>query len=579
MWAGAKRERVMFALAVTASIVFGFLTVADAWVLGWATDEAIVPAFQRGDASTAALWTAAAAFLIVALVRTLAVIGRRLFGGIVFYRLVRDDRLEVTRAYVRLPLSWHRRHSTGSLLSNANADVEARWGVFMPLPMAIGTVAMLVAAIITMLAADIMLTIVGLVSFPLLFLANAIYQRWQAPRIALAQQLRAELSAIAHESFDGALVVKSLGRETDETQRFARISEQLRDANVSVGRVRAVFDPFIEALPNLAVLAVIVLGTVRVINGQAAPGDVVQIAFMFTVVAMPVRSFGWVLGELPRAVVGEIRVASVLNERAHTEWGSRPIPGSGPLEVTVTGLAYSHPDEPSAQALTDVSFRVKPGTVTAVVGSTGSGKSTLMSLLARLTDPSSGSVRFNNVDVRESSNLALTQTVALVPQSTFIFDDTVRANITLGLDVLDATVWEVLETVQARTFVEQLPEGLDTVLGERGTSLSGGQRQRIALARALIRKPRLLVLDDATSALDPHVEQTILRALGAQADAPTTIVVAYRKATIALADQIVLLAGGQIAEIGTDSDLRSRSERYRDLVDAYDVARGEVDHE
>lgn len=579
MWSGAKRERVMFALAVTASVVFGFLTVADAWVLGWATDEAIVPAFQNGDTTSAAIWAAAFAFLIVALIRTLAVIGRRLFGGIVYYRLVRDDRLNVTRAYVRLPLSWHRKHSTGSLLSNANADVEARWGVFMPLPMAIGTVAMMIAAIVTMLAADVVLTIVGLVSFPLLFLANGIYQRWQAPRIALAQQLRAELSSVAHESFDGALVVKSLGREAAETQRFARVSEQLRDANVSIGRVRAVFDPFIEALPNLAVLAVIVLGTARVLSGQAAAGDVVQIAFMFTVVAMPVRSFGWVLGELPRAVVGEARVSSVLNERSQMVWGTDSVPASGPVEVLVTDVSYSHPDEPATRALTDLSFTVAPGSVTAIVGSTGSGKSTLISLLARLTDPDAGDVRFGGVDVRNLTQTAFTGAVALVPQATFIFDDTVRANVCLGLEISEDELLEVLELVQARTFIEQLPDGLGTVLGERGTSLSGGQRQRIALARALVRKPQVLLLDDATSALDPHVEQAILRALGARKDAPTTIVVAYRKATIALADQIVLLAAGQIEDAGTEADLRSRSVRYRDLVDAYDVARGEVDHE
>lgn len=257
MWAGIKRQPWMFSWAVVSSVLFGFLTVADAWVLGWATDHAIVPAFEANNHTSGAIRLAALLFILVALVRTIAVIGRRLLGGVVFYRLVRDDRLEVTRSYVRLPLSWHHRHSAGSLLSNANADVEARWGVFMPLPMAIGTIAMLVAAIVTMLAADVVLTIVGLVSFPLLFIANGVYQRWQAPRIALAQRLRAELSSIAHESFDGALVVKSLGREASETERFARISDELRDANVSVGRVRAVFDPLVEALPNLSVLVVI----------------------------------------------------------------------------------------------------------------------------------------------------------------------------------------------------------------------------------------------------------------------------------------------------------------------------------
>lgn len=579
MWAGIKREPWMFGWAVVSSVLFGFLTVADAWVLGWATDHAIVPAFEANDHTSGAIRLAALLFIVVALVRTIAVIGRRLLGGVVFYRLVRDDRLEVTRSYVRLPLSWHHRHSAGSLLSNANADVEARWGVFMPLPMAIGTIAMLVAAIVTMLAADVVLTIVGLVSFPLLFIANGVYQRWQAPRIALAQQLRAELSSIAHESFDGALVVKSLGREASETERFARISDELRDANVSVGRVRAVFDPLVEALPNLSVLVVILLGTARVLSGQAAPGDVVQIAFMFTIVAMPVRSFGWVLGELPRAVVGEARVGAVLRDRSHMPWGTQEIAGEGPASLQVRDLHYFHPDDDTSRALSHIDFEVPAGSVTAIVGSTGSGKSTLVSLLARLTDPQGGRVCYEGTDVRELRQDSLTRTVALVPQSTFIFDDSVRANIALDLDVSDAELWAVLETVQAQRFVSELPEGLDTMLGERGTSLSGGQRQRIALARALIRQPRVLIMDDATSALDPHVEQAILMSLGAQADAPTTIVVAYRKATIGLADHVLLMNAGTIEDQGTDAELRARSHRYRDLVDAYDIARGEVDHE
>lgn len=578
-WQGVKRQRRMFTWAVLLSTLFGFMTVADAWILGWATDHAIIPAFRSGEAVTGAVWVGGLLFITAALLRTVGVIGRRLIGGVVFFRLMRDDRLAVTRKYVQLPLRWHQRHSAGRLLSNANADVEAAWGVFMPLPMAIGTLAMLIAAIVTMVTADLVLTVVGLITFPLMFLANAAYQRWQGPRIALAQSLRGEVSSVAHESFDGALVVKSLGREDAETERFAQFSEQLRDANVSVGRVRAVFDPFIEALPNLAVLAVLWIGTERVLTGQADPGDVVQIAFLFTVVAMPVRSFGWVLGELPRAVIGHDRVAKVLSQDETMRHGDLTLPGSDPVRIDVRDVTHRHGDEPEATVLADLDFVVPAGGVTALVGSTGSGKSTLISLLTRLVDPESGHVLLNSVPLPDLSKATLTSTIALVPQTTFIFDDTVRANVVLDLDLDDETVWRVLSEVRAEGFVSDLPQGLDTVLGERGTSLSGGQRQRLALARALVRQPRLLLLDDATSALDPHVEQTILRSLGERVDAPTTVVVAYRKATIALADDVLLLADGRIEDHGTDAELRERSATYRDLVDAYDIARGEIDHE
>lgn len=576
---GILRQRVMFTWAALASLLFGVMTVADAWVLGWATDHVITPSFRTGEVTGSALATGIGLFLLAALLRTVGVVGRRLLGGVVFFRLVRDDRLRVTRRYLQLPLRWHHRHPAGQLLSNANADVEATWSVFMPLPMALGTIAMLVAAVATMILADPMLTVVGLVVIPLLFVANAVYQRWQGPRIALAQSLRGDVSTVAHESFDGALVVKSLGREADETRRFRVASERLRDAAVAIGRIRAVFDPVIEALPNLAVLAVVLIGVQRVESGAADASDVVQVAYLFTVIGMQIRSFGWVLGELPRAVVGWDRVSRVIDEDDAMDYGTADVPGVGPVPLEVDSLDYSHPDEPDTGVLHDIGFTVASGTVTAVVGSTGSGKSTLASLVTRLIDPDAGAVRIGGIDARDLSQRALTRAVALVPQSTFLFDDTVRANVALDLDVPDERIWEVLRTVQADRFVDALSAGLDTELGERGTSLSGGQRQRLALARALVRDPRVLVMDDATSALDPEVEQRILRALAERAGAPTTIVVAYRKATIALADQVVLLEQGRITDRGTDAELRARSASYRRLVDAYDQDREEVDHE
>ncbi len=581
MGIGIRREPWMFTLAVILSLLFGVMTVADAWVLGWATDHVITPSFADGEIARGALYTGIGFFIVAALLRMVGVIGRRLAGGVVFYRLVRDDRLRVTRRYLQLPLRWHHRHPAGQLLSNANADVEATWSVFMPLPMALGVIAMLLAAIGTMAAADPVLTIIGLVVFPLLFVVNAVYQRWQGPRLALAQSLRGDVSAVAHESFDGALVVKSLGREGDETARFARISERLRDANVAVGRVRAVFDPVIEALPNLGVLLVIGVGAQRIASGAAAPGDVVQVAFLFTVVAMPVRSFGWVLGELPRAVIGWQRVRRVLDDEDHMPYGHDRLAGDAAVRLEVSDLDYAHPDEPDTAVLRGVDFSVSPGQVMAVVGATGSGKSTLASLVTRLIDADAGAVRYDGTRVEELSQAALTETAALVAQSTFLFDDTVRANIVLDREVPEDRVWEVLRDVQADRFVDGLPQGLDTELGERGTSLSGGQRQRIALARALVREPRLLVMDDATSALDPEVEQRILRALAARSESgsgPSVLVVAYRKATIGLADEVIFLAGGTIADRGTHAELRERSIAYRNIVDAYDQAREEVDH-
>ncbi len=334
-----------------------------------------------------------------------------------------------------------------------------------------------------------------------------------------AQALRAELSEVAHESFDGALVVKSLGRETEETERFARKAHQLRDTNVRAGRIRAAFDPVLEALPSLGVLAVLAVGVLRVDQGLTDPGNVVTIGYLLTIVSFPIRSLGWLVGEFPRSVVGFDRVQSVLDATGEMEYGdgrsSPATPGRGSRRLEVRDLAFAYPDGPPL--LDGVRFEVAPGRTVAVVGATASGKSTLTSLLLRLVDPDGGQVLLDGHDVRTLAPGALAEHVALVPQQAFLFDDSVRGNVSLGADVPDDAVWEALRTAQADGFVAALPEGLDTRLGERGTTLSGGQRQRLSLARALVRHPRLLVMDDATSAVDPEVEARILAALRATA--------------------------------------------------------------
>ncbi|WP_328596704.1 ABC transporter ATP-binding protein [Aeromicrobium yanjiei] len=572
---GIKEQRFLFWVSVIGSVLFGFMTVADARVLGWATDNVIRPSFARGDVAEGALIAAISLFMAVAILRALGIVARRLIGGIVYYRLVAEYRRRVTRQYLSLPMSWHHRHPTGQLLSNANADVEGAWAVFMPLPMAIGVIAMLVAAIAEMVRADLVLTLVGLVVFPALFIINVFYQRWLSPKVAHAQSLRGSVSAVAHESFDGALVVKSLGRETDETDRFREVSHELRDANIAVGRIRSVFDPLLEALPNIGILMVIVLGVGRVASGAADPGDVVAVAYLFTVVAFPVRAIGWVLGELPRSVVSWERVEAVLQERGSMPYGTQTLPGDGPVRLDVEDLTFRF-DDADRDVLRHISFDVQPGRVVAVVGATGSGKSTLTSLLTRLVDPQGGRIAVDGVDIRELTHDELARVIAVVPQGTFLFDDSVRENITLGADYSDDEVWAALRTVQAADFVAALPRGLDSELGERGTTLSGGQRQRLSLARALVRHPRLLVMDDATSAVDPEVEQRILKALAAHTsdgEGPTVLVVAYRKATIALADEVVFLDEGAIAARGSHDELVEASPDYRNLVNAYDQAR------
>lgn len=567
-----RREPWIFTLSTLGSLLFGALTVADAWVLGWATDNVVLPAFDTGTTTTGGLITILALFLGVAILRAVGIVARRLGAGVMQYRMQAHSRRAVTRQYLRLPMEWHQRHPTGQLLSNANADVEAAWAPIAPLPMAVGTVAMMVIAIVQMFVADAVMALVGLLVFPLVIAANIAFQRVQSPLMTRAQALRAEVSEVAHESFDGALVVKTLGRESEETERFADRAHALRDVAIRAGRVRAAFDPALEALPSLGVLAVLSVGVMRVLNGDTNPGDVVTIAYLLTIVAFPIRSLGWLLGEFPRSVVGFERVGQVLDATGEMVYGDRSIdvtPEGARLEVRRLAYAY----DPEQSLLDGLSFDVEPGRTVAVVGATASGKSTLTALLVRLVDPDDGAILLDGHDLRDLRAGTLAEHLALVPQHTFLFDDTVRGNVTLGAQVTDDEVWEALRTAQADGFVAALAHGLDTRLGERGTTLSGGQRQRLSLARALVRRPRLLVMDDATSAVDPDVEARILAAL--RGFGSTTLVVAYRKATIALADEVVYIADGQVLDHGTHQELLGRSPGYADLVNAYEQAAAE----
>ncbi|GAB3597075.1 ABC transporter ATP-binding protein [Angustibacter peucedani] len=575
---GIRRAPGVFAVAVVGSALYGVMTAGTAWALGRVTRDVIAPSLRDGRLDGSELAGGAGLMALVAVLLTIGVIARRVAAGYTMFDLGAHYRRRVTAQYLRLPLSWHGQHPTGQLLSNANADVEATWQVFAPLPMAIGVVVMLVVAAVSLLLADPVLALIGFCVFPLVFLVNVVFQRFMSPRVTRAQQLRAEVSDVAHESFDGAMVVKALGREQAETDRFAEVSHRLRDANVAVGRTRGIFDPVIEAIPNLGTLAVLAVGTARATSGLTTAATVVQVAYLFTLLGFPVRALGWVLGELPRSVVGWDRVQAVLDAEGGLSYGTRPSAGpeAGAAGLQLRDVDYAHLDQSGERVpvLHDVTLDVEPGRTVAVVGATGSGKSTLTSLLVRLADPDRGAVLLDGVDLRELAEGAVADSVALVPQQTFLFDDSVRGNVTLGdprlVDADDRRVWAALRLAQGDGFVAALPRGLDTPVGERGTTLSGGQRQRIALARALVRRPRLLLLDDATSAVDPRVEAAILAGLRDAAQGTTVVVVAYRKATIALADEVVFLAHGRVADRGTHAALSRRNAAYRNLVDAYE---------
>ncbi|GAA4148589.1 ABC transporter ATP-binding protein [Phytohabitans flavus] len=573
-----REEPRIFAISVVGSGGFGLLTIGGAYVVGAVVGDIVVPSLEDGRVENGVLFLAAAVLVALSLLKVAAIFARRLGAAFMQFRLQAAYRRRVTRRYLELPVAWHQRNATGTLLSNANSDVEATWFPIAPLPFAVGTLIMLLGAFVSLFATDWVLALVGAAIFPALFALNVVYSRRMAPRQTRAQALRGEVSAIAHESFDGALVVKTMGREAEETARFAVRAGELRDALISVGRLRGVFDPMLETLPSLGTLAVLLVGAWRLRQGQVTVTELVSVAFLFTVLAFPVRAIGWVLAELPRSVAGWERVRRVLTAEGEMPYGAGVRDAHGrPATLRFDSVSFGYED---AAVLTDVSFTVPAGRTVALVGPTGSGKSTIASLAVRLVDPGSGTVFLDDTPSHELSAASLAETIALVPQVPFVFDDSVRANVTLDRPgVADEDVWAALRMAQADGFVASLPEGLDTHVGERGATLSGGQRQRLTLSRALAGRPGLLVLDDSTSAVDPRVEAAILASLRS-ADPPVTIlVVAYRRATIALADEVVYIEQGRVIATGTHAELLATVPGYTDLVTAYEQAEAERERE
>jgi ATP-binding cassette, subfamily B, bacterial len=579
----APRE---FAVGGAGAILFAVMTIASSFVVGWIMDSVLLPSVDAGEVASATLAGAAALIIGVSSARAVGITLRRMGAYFAQHRLQYRDRIDVTDRYLDLPVEWHRRHSTGQLLANVNEDVEAASFIAAPLPMAFAVIIMLVVTAILLLITDPFLALIGFAVGPALMIVNYTFQRRMRAVAAKAQRLRAEVADIAHESFDAALVVKTLGREDAEVGRFGERSEALRDRMVEVGRLRAIFDPVIEALPSIGILAVLAVGAWRVDQGVLTAGSLIAFAYLFRLVALPMRVFGWLLGELPRSMVGLDRVEAVLNEEALVEYGAHGLSEEGGAEASAESVRYLYADtehedlsatgvgteslrsDDERRGIESVTLNVSAGTRVALVGPTGSGKSTVAHLLVRLFDPEKGEICLDGRGLVDLDRSALAESVSIVFQETFLFNDSVYHNITLGEPFDESDVIAAAELAQADAFIKELPEGYTTVVGERGASLSGGQRQRIAIARALVREPRLLVLDDATSAVDPAVESAILDGLE-QLDT-SVVIVAYRRSSIVLADEVIYIEDGRVIDRGTHEALYRSLPAYRSLIDAYD---------
>jgi ATP-binding cassette subfamily B protein len=501
--------------------------------------------------------------------RLLLTVARRLVAGRVSLGVEQDLRQLMYGHLLSLELGFFDRQQTGQLMSRATVDLQAvRFFLGYGLVMIMQSALTLVLAAAAMFFVDPLLAAVSLVPVPFVVVIATRYGRRARPAQQAVQQRLAELTANAEESIGGVRVVKAFAREDRQLERFAGSTGRVFDQAMRSTRLTAFYQPFISFLPQIGLACVLLIGGRRVIAGHMTLGEFAAFYTYLLMLLVPMRSLGMSLGLSQRATASGARLFEILDRapRIVAKPDARPLPsGNGRVELRDVTFGYEGAPAPT---LHDISFTVDAGTTVALVGGTGSGKTTLVQLLGRLYDVDAGAVLIDGADVRDLDPVALRGAIAVVDDAPFLFSATIAENIAYGRpDASREEIEAAARRAQAHDFIMRLSDGYDTRVGERGLTLSGGQRQRMAIARALLADPRILILDDATSAVDASTEQQIKEALREVMAGRTTFVIAHRLSTIALADEIIVVEDGRIVAHGDHGRLLDESPLYAEIVE------------
>ena len=536
--------------------------IALVWVTAHVIDDAIVPR----DAGK--LWVFVWAIIGLGVLRAAFMAGRRLISGKQALAVEMDMRQGLYRHLVRLSFGFYDRHQTGQLMSRATVDLQGvRFFLGYGLIFFFQNVLTVLSVTVVLFFFQWKLALIALGITPVLVALAYRYSHVAHPTLRDVQQKLADVATVAEENIVGVHVVKSFAQEPQEQQKFTDRSEAVFKQTLRANRQRALYVPFISWVPLLAQAAVLLVGARMVANGGLTVGGFIAFNLYLGMLIMPLRSLGMWIGQSQRATASGERIFQVMDEPEEISDRADAVElpaGGGHLRFEGVGFEYME----GRPVLQDIDLELAPGRTIALIGHTGSGKTTLTSLVPRFYDATSGRVTLDGADVRDVKLNSLRNAIGVISQDPFLFSATVRENIMFGApDLDDAEVERIARLAQAHEFVDQLPEGYDTVIGERGITLSGGQRQRLAIARALAVDPRVLILDDATASVDASTEARIRVGLREAMRNRTTLIIAHRLSTIALADEIVVLDDGRIAARGTHDELLATSQVYRDIYE------------